>query len=498
MMLYSVIVYAIFKLYLVFNIYQQAHYQLRFYFKHFTRNILLYDLFPLAVLWIGIRMDHWLVTLICSLYLFLYSLFYLIRRKPLMFTKRIARLCLLTILFVVGLCFIPYAGIFMVLLIEFCNIPILLFEQFLSKQLNRPYLKSAKNRMKDYSGNVIAITGSFGKTSSKMLFQQALSCFYSSAATMKSYNTPLGISKFINGTAIAAYDYLVLEFGASQKGDIQELEDIAKPKVAMITEIGYMHMETFGSLEAIICEKMSLAEHLDSDGVAILNYDCDAIRNYHFHHPVKKITYGFTHGDYTAKNIQIGPISSFDFYHLEDCIGTFKIRLVGKHQMLNLLGVLAYLYEQGEDMELLKRACMSFEVEKNRLELKKFHNRVILDDSFNSNYKGFVEALNILSAIEGFHILLTPGMVELGSFKKELMNGLVSSIVHSCHAVILIGYQQTKGLYQILKEYPIEVYVVRNFMEGYRLYLSIAQKKKYSALLIENDLPDLYRVGSFC
>lgn len=497
-MLLSVLVYAFFKLYLILNIFQQAHYQFRFYIKHFIINFLLYDVLAICILTIGVLSNEWFIDLICSIYLVVYSFFYLVRKKSLVFTKRIIRIILMSGIYLIAILWIPFVGPYFVLLNEFSLLPILLLEKKIASLSNRKYIKQTKQKLKGYTGTITAITGSFGKTSTKMLYQQVMKCFYPTAATIKSYNTPLGIAKFINDNPIEAFDELVLEFGASKKGDIKELCSIAQPQVVIVTEIGYMHVETFGSLEAIVEEKMSLVESLHGQGIAVLNYDCDLIRNYLIKNKVYVISYGLKYGDYQARNIQYGEITSFDFYYQNNKIERFEVQLTGKHQILNLVGVLALAYEQGYDVMVLKRIGLTFHVEKNRLEYKKINNRIILDDAFNSNYKGFIEALNVLNSTPGFHILLTPGMVELGRYNKMLMTGVISHMVHSCHAIILIGYHHTKGIYQELKEFPLEVYIVQNFMEGYRLYLSIAAKHENSALLIENDLPDLYRVGFFC
>lgn len=120
---------------------------------------------------------------------------------------------------------------------------------------------------------------------------------------------------------------------------------------------------------------------------------------------------------------------------------------------------------------------------------------LVLDDSFNSNYEGFLEALNILKFHKGKRVLLTPGMVELGKYKKELFSNLVEYIATSADIIILTGYYQTISVYKKLKSYNKEVYLVRNFMEGYHLFLTLSGVYKNSMLLIENDVPDLYRVG---
>lgn len=488
-MIISVLLYALIKLYLILNIYQQAHYQFKLYLKHFLYNLVFYDLFPSIVLVLGMLQNEFIVVLICSIYMCLFSIFYLIARVKLKFTKRILRVIVLSVLYL-GMGFIPYVGIYLLLFIEFSILPVLFLERGISYLLNRPFIRKAKLKLHSYDRNLIAITGSFGKTSTKVLLNQALNLFYASAATPKSYNTELGISKFINDIPdLNIYEDIVLEFGASHKKDIQKLKEIAEPDVCFVTGIGYMHVETFGSIEEIIKEKMSL---LEGCRTAVLNYDCSFIREYPISFNIHIISYGLSNGTYQARNIKN---QEFDFYKEETFLAHFKTSLVGRHQILNLTGVLAYLYEQGCDLSVLKRGSLSFTAEKNRLELKKMSTYTLLDDSFNSNYQGFIEALNILKNHPNKRVLLTPGMVELGKYKKELFSNLIEYIVSSTDIVILIGFYQTNGLYRKLKSYNKEVYLVRNFMEGYRLFLTFAEVYKDSMLLIENDVPDLYRVG---
>lgn len=485
----SIYIYAFLKLYLILNIYQQAHYQFKFYWKHFLLNLIFYDTFPLLVLVIGVLNPIPIIEIICSIYLVLFSLFYCIARVKLKFTRRIWRLLVLCLCFL-GIGLIPYVGVYLLLFLEFSIFPVLIIERGISFGMNRPYIVRAKQKMAGYQGKVIAVTGSFGKTSTKVLLNQALNLFYSASATQKSYNTELGISKFINGIAdVNVYDTVILEFGASHRKDISKLKKIAQPQVGFVTGIGYMHVETFGSLEHIIEEKMSLLTGCET---AVLNFDCSYIREYPIPEGLHIISYGLEYGDYQAKNIRDG---AFEFYYKDNLLEKFKTSLVGRHQILNLTGVLAYLYELGAPIHILKKGVFSFQGEKNRLELKKMNHFTVLDDSFNSNYKGFIEALNILKHHSGKRILITPGMVELGRYKKELFTGLVEYMVSSSDIIILIGYYQTRYLYRILKEYNKEIYLVRNFMEGYRLFLWIAKQYQDSMLLIENDVPDLYRVG---
>lgn len=485
--MYSLIFSAVFKLYLILNIYQQAHYQFKPYLKHFINNFIFYDLFIFILCCVDYYSNDLAISIIANSYIFIFSFLFLFKRKPLIFTKRIIRIIVLVIPFLFIISFIPL----FLLIFEFSIIPIFILEQMISYLFNLPYIRKARLKLNNYHNNLICITGSFGKTSTKVLLQQALSCFSKTICTPKSFNTPLGISKFINDCPIDAYENIILEYGISKKNDMKELLDLAIPNVVFITEIGYMHIEGLGSIDNVILEKMSLADSVN-DGILVLNYDNKYIREYELIGNSKVISYGLEYGKYQGRNIKN---KEFDLYYEDTFLETFEVDFVGKHQILNLVGVLSYMHELGYDLSILRRAVKSFKLEKNRLEIKNFNDRVIIDDSFNSNYKGFVESLNVLKYSKGTRILMTPGIVELGKYKTDILERLVSNIASSCDVVILVGYHQTKYLYYKLIDYNIELYMVRNFMEGYEMYLALARNNKKSSLLIENDLPDLYRVG---
>ena len=266
----SIILYAVLKLYLILNIYQQSHYHIKAYFKHFILNFVFYDLIPLVLLILGIVLDYVFIQVICSIYLICFGILYVFTRLHLNVTKRIIYLIVLSILYIIGIFFIPHVNLYLLLLIEFMIIPILYLEQFISHILNLKYIKEAKNKTFSYMGNIIAITGSAGKTSTKHLLNQALNLYKPTSSTPKSFNTPLGISMFLNNTNVNMYDNLVLEFGISKVNDMFKLKELVPPNIAFITDIGYMHMETFKDINILIKEKLSI---LDGTYKAVVNYD---------------------------------------------------------------------------------------------------------------------------------------------------------------------------------------------------------------------------------
>ena len=487
-MIYFILIYAILKLYFILDIYQQSHYNLKEYFRFFGRNILWLDgcVFLSAVT--GLSSKYPIVWICCGIYLILYSIFYFHIKVKLVFSKRIIRLCIGLILYVLGLYWIPFVNAYLLIFIEFSVGIVLWIEGKISSCLNRKYLKSAKEKLDHYQGTKIVITGSYGKTSTKMLFQQVLQVYADTIATVKSYNTPLGISKFIHSSYIDLYSYLVLEYGVSKIGDMKELKELAVADIAVVCEIGYMHINGFKNIENIVKEKMQVIE---GSKIAILNYDNPWIRNYPVSNEVV-LTYGLEYGMYQAKNVKDG---SFDFYYKNQFLVHFDTNLKGIHQILNLLAPLSYIHYLGLDLSLVVRTARLFQVEQNRLQVKRWKDRAILDDSFNSNLNGFIGALKELSKEKGTRVVLTPGIVELGKYKNHIYEELSKHIVANSDIVILVGYSQCKSLYKLLSDYNIELYMVHDFKEGYALYECIAEKCKYSTVLIENDLPDIYRRG---
>lgn len=488
MMMYFLLVYAALKLYIILDIYQQSHYSIKEYLRFFLSNIIFYDACVILCALAGLYSSNTVITILCGIYILLYAFLYLFVKVKLKFSKRILRLCGMLLIFLAAIFFIPYVGAYLYILIEFGCIPILYLDVVLSKVLNRKYIKVAKRKIKNYAGTKIIITGSYGKTSTKLLFQQLLNVYTDSTATPKSFNTPLGISRFLNDTCIDAYSHIILEYGASKPGDISELCEIASADVGVVCEIGFMHMNGFKTIDNVVAEKMKL---VDGCHIAILNYDNPYIRNYGCDNEVI-LSYGFAYGDYTAKNIENG---SFDFYYKDSFLMHYDTSLTGKHQILNLLAALSYAHYMQYDLTKLSKAIRLFKVEKNRLELKRIGNRIILDDSFNSNVKGFTEALRELGGFSCRRILITPGIVELGRYEREIYEELAVHIAANTDVVILVGHQECRPLYEKLCPYHMEIYIVRNFKEGYALYSSIVQGLTLSALLIENDLPDLYRRG---
>src|SRR5690606_7307390 len=117
------------------------------------------------------------------------------------------------------------------------------------------YVKKASQKIKMIDAKKIAITGSFGKTSTKSILYHLLKDKFITKMSPKSYNTLMGISLMINNDATYSDEVLILEMGATHTGDIQKLVNLTNPHYAIITDIGPQHLETFKTIENIINEK---------------------------------------------------------------------------------------------------------------------------------------------------------------------------------------------------------------------------------------------------
>ena len=205
-------------------------------------------------------------------------------KKPLAFTKRAIRLYALTALFaLVDTAFFlifPYPVLIAIGFMIMCGLSwvyVVAAAWILApveKKINNGYLRQAADKITALPDLIrIGITGSFGKTSTKLILAAVLSEKYQTLATPGSFNTPMGVTRVIRETLSPIDEIFICEMGAKQRGDIAELCSLVQPKIGVLTAIGEQHLESFGSLDAIIDTKFELIESLPADGLAVVNGD---------------------------------------------------------------------------------------------------------------------------------------------------------------------------------------------------------------------------------
>ena len=347
---------------------------------------------------------------------------------------------------------------------------------------------------------VIGITGSFGKTSTKMILNTILNTTYKGFYTPASFNTPNGLLITINKEKTIFNDYFISEMGAKKVGEIKELCDLVYPKYGILTSIGPAHLETFKSLENIQKTKFELIESLPSDGIAILNKDDEYQRSYKLKNKVKTIWIGIENeADVMAKDIKVTSSgTTFKIYFKEDNSAVeVSTILLGNKNIYNILSACALARALGVNDKALVRGVKEIKPISHRLEIKNAHNMTIIDDSFNSNPVGAKNAVDVLGLFNTKKIIITPGMIEMGEKQEELNKTFGTQIAKVADEVYLIGPKQTKPIYEglIQEGYKEENIKVKNsFNEAFN-EVKASNGNKNITVLFENDLPDSYMEG---
>ena len=162
------------------------------------------------------------------------------------------------------------AGLLLVLMAPLILVGANLLLRPVESLLRRRFVARARTTLVEAGPTIIGITGSFGKTSTKVYLQHILNGHYRVGATPKSYNTLMGVCLAINQDLAEdrSLDYYIVEMGAYIPGEIAEICKLARPSISVVTAIGPQHLERFGSIENIVTAKYEIISALPADGVA--------------------------------------------------------------------------------------------------------------------------------------------------------------------------------------------------------------------------------------
>ncbi len=465
---------------------QQNHYHLSFIYKYLFSNFKKFDgifIFISLLRFINFKGVYVLLDLVILVFYIYYFVYWLNKKRiiKLKFTNRIWRIIIVdTIINLFLITFVDYRLIiiFNVFCIYFSVIILIPFEWL----INYRYISKARKKIDNIKPLIIGITGSAGKTSVKHFLYQLLKEEKVTFMSPKSYNTVMGLTKAINEQMLDGTEVAILEYGASKKGDIDKLLKVVKPDIGIITNILPQHLETFKSIENIMKEKIKL---LNASRVAIYNSDLiDTIINDN----VIRITVSEKKdSEYVIKSKSLNVEGcKFNINGL-----SFKSFLIGKCNYENiLLSIVTCLYLQVNQKNLIINVRELKAVE-NRLEIINHNDKVIINDSFNSNIKGFKNALEVLSLYASDKkVIITPGIVECGKKSEEINSKISRKIIENCKecSVYIIKSNVSKYIKTELESNGVVFEVFNDFKVAYQKAL-----KNFDVILIENDISDIYK-----
>ncbi len=286
-----------------------------------------------------------------------------------------------------------------------------------------------------WRGKMIAITGSAGKTTTKDAVALMLATRFTVGKTAGNFNNHVGVPLSLLRMPADA-EFGVIEIGMNHAGEIRELAALARPRVAVVTNVGSAHIENFESVDGVAAAKRELVEALPDDGIAVLNADDERVVRFASAHAGRTITFGIlSAADVRATNIDYtGEGASFDAGGAH-----FQTRVFGRHGILNLLAAIAVASIFGIEPAELVEAASGFEPAKMRG--SRFHRNGILifDDCYNSNPDAARAMLDVLRDTPALRRIAVLGeMLELGRWAGPLHRE-VGSYVASAGINLLVG-----------------------------------------------------------
>ena len=430
-------------------------------------------------------------------------------KKKLVFTSRVKRLyatsaiilifylLILLILkvdlsvYVYTLAVLLFLSQFYVILLNIINLPI-------EKLINLYYINDAKKILKKRPDmKIIGVTGSYGKTSTKYILGRMLSEKYNVTITPGSFNTLLGVVRTIREHLTPATQVFVVEMGAKRVGDIKEICDLVRPQMGVITSVGEQHLSTFGSIDNVLKTKFELYDAVKSaGGTMFLNFDNKLIRE-NAGRGAKVVSYAAKSGDADVYAENISASSSGSVFEL-NCKGErvkIQTKLLGAHNVCNIAAATAVCMELGMSTDDIKCAAFMLESVEHRLQLRRYINgSVLIDDSYNSNPEGCIEAANVLASFAGKRrIIVTPGVIELGEREYDVNYHFGEVMAKSADDIILVGEKRAAPMKDAIEKSGFDserLYVVNTFKEAAARLSSMCGSD--TVVLFENDLPDNY------
>jgi UDP-N-acetylmuramoyl-tripeptide--D-alanyl-D-alanine ligase len=323
----------------------------------------------------------------------------------------------------------------------------------------------AKQTLKRHRTQVIAITGSVGKTSTKEAIFHIVSRHFKAHHSPKGFNTELGMSLSIlqeeaSGFSSArawfeilkrvyskpklTYNKIVLEMGADKPGDIRKLLKIAKPNIAVVTNVNPVHLEKgqFKDLEDIRNEKSTLIKDLKPDDVAILNFDDPLVKTMETKGRV--FSFGTGHDaevrasdiESTNKNLKFTVTYKTETAH-------FAVPVLGAFQIYTLLPAIAVGLTLGVTLKDCVAALRDFQLPNGRMNsIPGIHHSTIIDSSYNASPTSMARALELLKELKADRKIAALGtMNELGDRTKEAHLLIGAGAAKAADVVVAVGQE---------------------------------------------------------
>ena len=312
----------------------------------------------------------------------------------------------------------------------------------------------AKYYLEKMQVDVLAVTGSNGKTTTKDMLAQLLATSYKTYKTQGNYNNEIGLPYTVLHMPEDT-EKLVLEMGQDRLGDIHLLSELAKPKTGIVTLVGEAHLKFFGSRAEIAQGKMQIADGLRKDGLLIV--PADKIVNEFLPADCKLVRFGPDADIFLTRLEERKDSLSFECNFLEQRI---DLPVTGKYNATNAMIAAYAALQEGVSETAIAQAFSKLELTRNRTEWKKAANGAdILSDVYNANptaMRLILETFSTIPANPGARKLaVLADMKELGADSKSMHGSMITSLNPEIVTELFLYGQDMEALYDYAKEiYP--------------------------------------------
>lgn len=358
---------------------------------------------------------------------------------------------------------------------------------YLERNMSMTFVREAQRRLKKVKPTVVAITGSYGKTSTKGYVAHLVSGTHSTMASPASFNNLMGLSRTINEHLVAGTSVFVAEMGMNAEGRIRELTNWFPPDIAAITVIGEAHMERLGSKEAIFRAKSEITEKAP---IVVLPIDQQELRGLadKCERQGKRVVRVSAEGK--KADVVVDPDLGTLTYGPGEKPSPMEIPPFGHAVNVAVALGIAWLLEVPQDHVLARLAHLP--VAAHRAEMAALDQGVaIIDDTYNSNPLGAQHAVDSAAALakerQAPLIVVTPGMVELGPVQVERNRQLAESVLAAGGQLVIVGRTNRTAM---LKGSGGTAEIFDTRSDAVAHALRVAGDR--GVILYENDLPDHY------
>lgn len=271
---------------------------------------------------------------------------------------------------------------------------------------------------KQVPARVVALTGSSGKTSVKEMTAAILAQCGNTLYTAGNLNNDIGVPMTLLRLT-PEHQFAVIELGANHQGEIAWTVSLTRPEAALVNNLAAAHLEGFGSLAGVAKAKGEIFSGLSEGGIAILNADNNDWANWQQiigDRTVWRFSPTAAGSDFSASDIRITAQGTVFTLHTPNGSAEVLLPLPGRHNIANALAATALATAVGADLNAVKTGLAQLKAVPGRLfPVHLSETQLLLDDSYNANVGSMTAAVQVLSEMPGYRVLVVGDMAELGA-----------------------------------------------------------------------------------